>query len=159
MARLKYKLEENNITEIETKLGVIKVNVSNAICFPQGIVGFGNLHNYCLAEIPDNILPGALMLQNLEDKKLGFITIPISDIFLKGEKPLINYEDILSAAESYGILPENLTVLAILTISKQDGKIGVSINLKAPIIIDKLEKIAYQHVFIKNDYPIAYSLK
>jgi flagellar assembly factor FliW len=158
MARLKYKLEEYSTREISTKLGTITVDLASAICFPQGIVGFSNLHYYCLAEIPEQKLPGALLLQNLEEEKLGFIVLPLADKFIKGDNPLINYEDIKSAAESYSITQDNLSVLVISTISRLEGKFKITINLKAPILIDKNEKVAYQHVFIKNEYPLDYPL-
>lgn len=159
MARLKYKIDVSEIREVETKLGKVQLNLSSAICFPHGIIGFDNLNYYCLCSIPENkISTGALLLQSVEDAKLGFIVLPLAEKLYKEQNGLIKYEDILTAASSYGIKEENMNIIVIASLTRENGKPKISINLKAPILVDILEKIAYQHVFVKNDYPLAFEL-
>lgn len=157
MARLKYKLFEDN-KEIETKFGKIIVSIDNTICFPQGIIGFPSCHHYCFTEVPDNKLPGARILHSLEDEKLSFIVLPLAPLFYKGENGLIKFDDVASGLESYHINEENLSLVVIAKLIRIDGKLRFSINLKAPLFVDVHEKTAYQHIFIKNDYPISYIL-
>lgn len=159
MARLKYKIDATETKEVETRLGKVKLNLSSAIFFPHGIIGFNNLHYYCLCSIPDNkIADGVLLLQSAEDSKLGFIVLPLAERFYKEKNNLIKYEDIMLAANSYDIKEQNLSVLVIASIKIENSKPQISINLKAPILVDGHEKIAYQHVFVKHDYPLAFEL-
>jgi flagellar assembly factor FliW len=157
MARLKYKLLDSEIRELDTKFGKIQIDMSAAICFPTGVIGISGNY-YCLTEIPENKLPGALLLQNLDNIDFGFLVLPLSEKFYTGENSLIKYEDVESAISSYGIEEENVNILVISSIKKTDGQLKISINLKAPIFIDSKEKIAFQHVFIKKEYPVAYPL-
>lgn len=159
MARLKYKYNaEEKTREVDTKLGKVSLNLSAAICFPHGIVGFSNKHHYCLAEIPEGKLAGALLLQSLEEDRLGFIVLPLAEKFYSGDQNLLLAEDVLEACNLYNIKSEDLDLLVIATLSKIDNKFKISINLKAPILMDRKEKIAYQHVFIRHDYPLTYFL-
>lgn len=158
MARLKYKLEEYTKKEIQTKLGKVIIDESSSICFPKGIVGFPSLHYYSIVDVPENQLPGAYMLQSIEDDKLAFVILPLVEKFYTGENSLIMNEDIKIATDSYGILAENLKLFVIAKIQKIEENIKFSINLKAPILLDAKEKVAYQHVFIRKDYPLAYYL-
>lgn len=158
MARLKYKLNDDNITQVTTKLGLITIDLSKAICFPKGIVGFPNLHYYCCVEVPENKLPGALILQSIDDERAGFIVLPLAEKFYKGESALIKYEDVLDAAESYGIKEDSINIMVIARVARHDDQFYLTINLKAPIILDLQERLAYQHIFVKNTYPLNYTL-
>ncbi|MDX2050116.1 MAG: flagellar assembly protein FliW [Rickettsiaceae bacterium] len=157
MARLKY-IVEDKIYEVSTKLGNIKVSPSNTIFFPRGLCGIGDIKKYCLSNIPENKLPGALIMQSLEGEDLTFIVVPLSSYFYEGEHAVMDYTQIRLASEQYDIKEDNLSVLAISKISKIDDKFEISLNLKAPIFLDTSEKLAFQHVFIKYDYPIDYKI-
>ena len=158
MTRLKYKIGSDEVRDIDTKLGKVTLHLSAAICFPHGVIGFDNLHYYCLCAIPEGRMPGALLMQSVEEEKLGFIILPLAEKFYKEGGALLELEDVRSAAESYDIREENLTVLVIASLSKEIGERKISINLKAPIFLDNKEKVAYQHVFIKNSYPLSFQL-
>ena len=158
MSMLKKKQSESEICKINTKFGTVEADLDSAIYFPKGIVGFCKSNYYCITNVPENKLPGAFLLQSLDQQDLCFIILNLPEKLYTGENALINYDDISDAVENFKIGKNNLEIMAIAKISKKDDNIRISINLRAPLFIDIKNKIAYQHVFVKDDYPLAYYL-
>lgn len=160
MVKLRYKFDHTNITTINTKFGEIKTDLSSIYCFPKGIVGIPNAHYYYICEVPENKVPGAYLIHGLDECEISFITLPLTEKFYVGENALIKYEDIYNSTETYNINHDDLMILVIAKISRDSdsNKINISINLKAPIFVDLKEKTAYQHVFIRKEYPLEYPL-
>ncbi len=158
MARLKYK-DQFQEKKLITYFGEITLDPQKVIYFPNAILGFANLYNYCISTIPDNKIPGSLILQSLDNEKIAFIITPLGEAIFSGPDAVMNYDDILQGAKLYNIEGENLSVVAITKISKDGDNLQITANLMAPILIDKQEKVGYQHVLLRNDYPLDYIIK
>ncbi|NDB82480.1 MAG: hypothetical protein EB127_07040 [Alphaproteobacteria bacterium] len=158
LARLKFK-EDFQVKEVETYFGRIILEAARVIYFPNAILGFSEFHNYCIATIPDNKVPGSLILQSIEDEKLAFIVTPLGDDLFDKNNPVLDYEEIEAAASLYNIEETNLSCVAITKLSKLEGEIIKTANLMAPLLLDMREQVGYQHVFLKNNYPINYIIK
>ncbi|MDX1916368.1 MAG: flagellar assembly protein FliW [Rickettsiaceae bacterium] len=154
MARLKYKYLQPKI--IETYFGQITVDPDKIINFPKTILGFPQYHDYCICNIPENKVPGSLIMQSAEEDRHAFIITPLGNEIFEASDPVMEYQDLVDVASTYNIKQENLFSLAITKLSKENDKIIKTLNLMAPILIDIHEKLGYQHVFLKNNYPINY---
>ncbi|MDX1923881.1 MAG: flagellar assembly protein FliW [Rickettsiaceae bacterium] len=152
MARLKYK-PQTEVKEVETIFGKIVIDSSATIHFPNAILGFPKYNYYCICPIPNNKIPGSLIFQCTENDKLTFLVTPIGNF---EESSILKYEDITLVATTYNIEEQNLAILGITRLYKSGQELQATINFMAPLFIDLKEKIGFQHVFLKNNYPINY---
>lgn len=126
-----------------SRFGLVEYEEENTIRFPHGLPGFEDLHTYVWLH-PDPELPISY-LQCVDDGHVSFIVI---DPFLV----LPSYEFELSESvkkELQLTKPEDVTILVIVTV-KGDIR-EATVNLKAPLVINKKERIGKQ--VILHDYP------
>ena len=143
---------------INTRFGTILVDPNQVINFPLGLLGVPQEKNYYLSSYPDKEVQSYSLLQSVEYENLCFLTIPLADEFFSTEDSLLAKSDILYAKEHYNI--KGLAVFLIATIhnNKKKNTSRISVNLKAPILIDTEESLAYQHVFVRKEYSLKYFL-
>ena len=130
------------IIETET-LGEIEYFEKDIIFFDDGIYGFGGMKKFILILNPIEQLPFHY-LQSIEDKRLSFIiTSPflfVKDYAFDISDLLVEKMDIKSTEDidifSIAVLPEDLN--------------ETTINLKAPIIVNKKNKKARQYILNEN---------
>ena len=139
--------------EIETRLfGTIEIEDEKIICFENGIIGFPDLRKYTLIyDIEKKDEHKVFFLQSVED---GDFALPVLDplLVMKDYKPDIK-EEILNAL---GELAEgNMYILVTLTATK--SKEDMSVNLKAPIVINTDSRKACQ-VIVENEYPVKFKI-
>lgn len=134
-----------------TRLGEMEVVDKDIIQIPEGILGFSGCEKYTWINHDDQESPIEL-LQSIDDADLTFMLV---DPFLF--KPDYVFElqeewkDKLNVYQS-----EQLTVRAIVTVRSIDR---ISINLKAPIIINNRSRIAAQIVLDGPEYTLQYFIR
>jgi len=129
---------------IETEiLGEVEYLEKDIILFEEGLYGFGGMKEFILLLNPVEELPFHY-LQSIEDERLSFVvTSPF--IFIK------NYEFDLSdtVIEKMRIeAAEDMDIFSIVTIPEKLEE--TTINLKAPIIVNKSNKKAKQCILNEN---------
>ncbi len=154
----KQLIETESEEIIITRFGKAIFNVEKAIYFPHGLLGIKHVKSFIIVAYPDVNVKSYSLLQSIEDKNLCFLTIPLTPDFFATKDSLLAHDDISNALTQYDIDEANLAIILVATIhNNKNNKIHkVSVNLKAPLLIDTLKLIGYQHVFIKQDYPIKY---
>lgn len=159
MARLKDS-SDKPLKELTTKIGSIQITAKDIVYFPYKILGFNNSSRYCILDFPGKEKDDFKLLQSVDDEKTCFVVLYITEKFYKDEGSIIKFSDIESAAESYNIDMDYLNIYLISSMKNDDqGQPTLSVNLKAPILIDRNTNVAYQHVFVKNEYPVSFLLK
>ncbi len=138
---------------IESRYGAVTVNLKNAIFFPKGILGLPDCKDFCIATLPDKRMERFKLLQSLNDAKLSFVVLPLA-----ADTPLIDKADIQECCTVTQIKPENLVILAIVSVQKTPEKTRITANVRAPIIVDTNDKLAIQYVFPNNKYNICHPL-
>lgn len=130
--------------EIESRyFGLLHYEEEDVIGFPAGLPGFENQQRFLLIEQPVN-RPLAF-LQSLDRIELCFVTVPVQVVMQDYRVPLSREEctilglDVGAEARPGG----DLLVLAILAV-EADG--GVSVNLRAPLVIHCARRRAVQAV-------------
>ncbi|MBP9674012.1 MAG: flagellar assembly protein FliW [Bacteriovoracaceae bacterium] len=121
-----------------SRFGEVSVKDEDVIHFPQGILGFDSLKKFFIVDPNDKNL--ILWLQSVDNENIAF---PILEpkIF----EPTYQVE--ISPTETASLQLsniENCEIYAIVTIPKNTAEI--SINMKAPIIINTQNRIARQIV-------------
>ena len=135
---------------VTTRFGEIDIDETKIIEMRGGILGFENLKKYIL-HIKDEENP-FWWFQSLDDGAIAFVVInPYS---AKADyEPMISDNDVklLEIEEA-----EDVVLLAIVTI--RQNPFSVSVNLRAPVVINAKKKIAKQVVLEDPLYPVQYYL-
>lgn len=136
---------------METRLfGEITIDANKIINFNDGMIGFGDLKQFML--INDNEKPDSkiLWLQSLDE---GSIAFPVVDpLFLKPDyNPIVEDELFKSIGEIV-----NDEILVLTTITVPENIENITINLKAPIVINPVTMKGCQIIVDNEDYLVRY---
>ena len=147
--------EKPQTRSIKTRFGTIEVEPEKGISFPHGLLGLPEQLGFFLSDFPRKNMDHFKLLQSLDDDELCFLTIPTEckNIFVK-------QEDIHEACQILEYEPELTLVLFIVSThrSSEEGPTQLSINAKAPILIDTAKKTAMQYVFHNSHYEIQHMI-
>lgn len=138
---------------IETRFGPIEFDRDNTIDMTQGLLGFPDVHEFALANLPDERFPQFKLLQCLTDPSLSFIVAPLNI-----ESGAIQPADLDEACDSLDIAREDLAVLIVVSVRKDPTGIQVTGNLRAPVILDTQRQVGRQYVLANSAYPIRQEL-
>ncbi|UZQ85473.1 flagellar assembly protein FliW [Thermoclostridium stercorarium] len=136
--------------QLNTKhFGVIEVDEKEILYFPSGIPGFENVRKFVLLERQEADSP-FFWLQCVDKPDLAFV---VTDPFYIKEDYYVDVDD-EEIAEIEINDPENVLTLAIVTIP-EDIRF-MTVNLKAPVLINMKNNMGKQ-VIMKNDtFPVRY---
>ena len=134
---------------IETRFGDIEFQLQNAIFMPRGMLGYADYHIFGVANMPDPKLEQFKLFQSLEEPSLSFIVAPLTP---DGETIVV--DDIEAACETLSIDPANAVILLVVSTRQIGPTTQISVNLRAPVILDGTSQNAYQHVLMNNRYPV-----
>lgn len=139
---------------IQTKLfGEITVNEEKKIYFENGIIGFSDMKNYLIIYDEEKGDKGKISwLQSVEEP--GFAIPVINPLFVKSDyNPIVNDELIKPLGD---LDPEEMLVLVTVTIPAKLE--NITVNLKAPIVINALTQKACQIVVENEDYLVKFPI-
>lgn len=137
---------------VETRFGVIAINRAAAIRFPEGLLGMPDMRDFCLAELPSSKMRRFKLLQCLNDPALSFIVMPLE----KGD--ILAEADLAEALGGYEIAPESLLVLLIVSVHRSPDAVRLSVNARAPLLVDSTRRAAWQYVFTHDGYQVRHML-
>lgn len=133
------------------RFGEIEISEDKLLHFEQGLPGFENEHEFVLV-IQDVNSPYAF-LQSAETEELAFLMA----------RPFVffpDYEFVLSdtAEEQLGLKSEeDLDIFVMVTIPDRDVT-KITVNLLAPVVINKRNQQAQQYVLEKTKYTVKQAL-
>jgi len=147
--------ENPNVVRITNKLGTFEYDRQLSIKFPNGVVGFPDFHEFGLANLPGSMADFKL-LQCITEPSLSFFVLPVDP-----KTAPIDAEDIAALCDAFKINPDHLAMLFIVTIRSAGpgGGITMSINHRAPIVIDASNRNARQVVFSNNKYSVQHIIQ
>lgn len=147
-------MSEENEVVVEGRFGEVRVLPSKALFFPQGILGFEEAKGFALTEFSSPKMNEHFrLLQSLDNASLSFITLPVGI-----DNSIIEEADILKISEEIGVSAEHILITLIASPAKVDGMMRVSVNAKAPIIIDAENRLACQYVFSHDKYAMKHDI-
>lgn len=142
-----------NTKKLETRFGIIHVDLNKNIFFPHGIIGLEENKNFIITDIPNQKEADFKILQSLDEIDLSFVIMPYNI-----ETKWIKIEDINKTASILAIDIEDLLIVFIATINNNKDKCSITLNIRAPIFINTKYNMAAQYVFSKSDYSIKYEI-
>lgn len=142
-----------SLITVETRFGAVTFGPKNIIHFPQGLIGLPKSKRFGLSPIPDSRMGQFMILQSLEDFALSFLVLPLQI----GPNTLAP-EDAAEACAALAVPVEDADFFTVVTLRKAEKGLSVSINLRAPIIVDAKSHVARQYVMSNQKYPIRHQL-
>ncbi len=142
-----FKTDEPEV--IDTRFGKITLQKKSPLTFPRGLLGMADKFNFFLTDFPSPKLSHFKLLQSLDDYDLSFITLPLGL-----QNGIIMAEDLSHACKELGIAVENLVTLLIVSVHRMPGKTTLSVNARAPLLIDSQMRLAAQYVFPTDRYTV-----
>jgi flagellar assembly factor FliW len=141
------------ITVETTRFGSIDIADPRIVTMEEGgILGFSHLKTFVLL-IPDEKKP-FWWLQSLEDGSIAFM---VTDPF----KVMSGYETDLSPQDVQHLDikdVEDVAMFCIVTVNKA-LQLKITVNLRAPIVVNTKSMVARQIVLERDDYDIRYEIK
>jgi len=137
---------------IETKnFGNIIIDENKIYTFESGLPGFEQLKKFVIVE-DDNAGNESLFcwLQSTEDPETAFIMMDVYKI-VPDYNPLVYDDDLASLGD---VTDDSLLIYNIVVIPKTVSK--MSVNLKAPIVINLATNKGMQMITKNEDYPVKY---
>ncbi|NLG89106.1 MAG: flagellar assembly protein FliW [Clostridiaceae bacterium] len=136
--------------QLNTKhFGVIEIDEKEILYFPAGIPGFENVKKFTLLGRQENDVP-FFWLQGVDDPDLAFV---VTDPFAINDNYYVDADDdeikIIEAKD-----PERILTLAIVTVPNDITK--MSVNLKAPILINMDNNKGMQVIMKNETFPVKY---
>lgn len=127
--------------KLTTLFGEREFAWDKAIYFPAGLKGFPDHNVFALASFPGEGASSFILMQCLTEPELAFIVAPYNL-----DSGTIKSAHLEQAFGIHGIKKDDGAVLLIVTLHKpEDGDVIMSVNLRAPIILDTARQSAYQH--------------
>lgn len=137
--------------KVNTKYhGVREYKEEDIITFKKGLPGFEGLKKYILFPVEQNDLFS--ILQSLEDESIGLVVVSPFDVIneyeFKIQDELLDSLDIKSESE----------VMVINTVTLSSMVENITVNLKAPIIINTRLGLGEQIILDKDEYKVKHPL-
>lgn len=150
----KPKVAENPKRKIRTRFGEVEINVEKQLTFPHGILGLPAQLHFCLADFPREGFDQFKLLQSIDDEELCFIVLP-ADF----HNTFVKESDFEEACNVMEIDPDMLLALFIVSTHRTpDQETRLSVNAKAPIMVNTADRTALQYVFNNKDYEIRHMI-
>ena len=124
-----------------SQFGEIEFDENLIINFPEGIIGFEYLKKFII--IDDEDTRPFRWLVSVEEPEIGFALLELAFV-------------VENCDERFELDPSRYVLFGIVTLSKDISR--VTINLKAPVLIDKVKNEGRQIIVDSEEYPIAHPL-
>lgn len=140
----------DDLVTIENRFGRFVFDRDHALSAPRGLPGFPEATEFGLASLPDPRYQNFRLFQCLADPDLSFIVAPLDP-----KSGLISGKDVAEMLDSLDIPPNDAAMLLVVTARKDPEQgVSVSVNLRAPIVVDARKRTAHQHVLPSDAYAI-----
>jgi|SRR5690554_3118461 len=128
---------------VATRLGELNVEEKDIVQFPQGILGFEEYKRYTVIEQEDSVFS---FLQSIDEPELAFVVM---------------YPELVDGSYSVALTKEQIALLeidnpsdglvyGIVTVPEKVSE--MTINLQAPIVINKNKNLGAQIVLMDGKY-------
>ena len=138
---------------IDTRFGPMEFAKDQSIEMPRGVLGFAEHRNFGLAYLPNKFIDQLMLLQSLTDPDTSFLVLPLNI-----DAGIIDEADLVSACQTMNIDPDQAAVVVIVTIRDVAGNPQITVNLRAPIILNSVTQTGWQYVLPNGKYSVRHTL-
>ena len=134
---------------VKSRFGALTFQNANLVRMPRGILGYANHQTFGLANMPDQNLAQFKVLQSMDEAELSFIVLP-----LETGNDCITEVDLRTACQMLSLDFGDSAVLLMVSTRQVGPATQISVNLRAPIILDANNRRAWQYVLPNATYPV-----
>jgi flagellar assembly factor FliW len=134
-----------------TRFGSIDVDDGAVLTFTQPIIGFQQFRRFVL--LPGGDDSGLSWLQSVDSGDLAFIVVDPRVVVRDYEFKLSRHELDELAVDS----ERDLDVYTLVVVPADAA--GIRTNLKAPILVNRAQRLAKQTILEHSDYPVRFELR
>jgi flagellar assembly factor FliW len=139
--------QEDKKTIQTTRFGELSYELQDVIFFPRGIPGFETQREWALAGDEGSAIK---WLQSLTD---GSLALPVTtpDVVMPSYNARIPDDELELIEASKDV--RDLALLTVLSIPEAEPW-NMTVNLRAPIVVDTVTRKALQVIVLNEDYPV-----
>ncbi|HVO14886.1 MAG TPA: flagellar assembly protein FliW [Alphaproteobacteria bacterium] len=144
---------EGDMITVPTMFGPMTFARDALLTLPAGLIGMPGKKTFGLGDMPDASYGNFKLLQCIEQPELAFLVLPLE--FLPDR---IGAADVAEALTALAVPAEQAALLLIVTARKNDGHVTLTANLRAPVVVNRKERVARQYVMPNSAYEIRHVL-
>ena len=132
-----------------SRLGPIVIDTEKIIAAPRGLFGFEALRQFVLLRLPAERFGPLGLLQCIEDTSSAFLfyaDVPAASLYRPG--------DLEAACRDLAI--DLHAAATLVLVAARPSPAGLTMNLRAPVIVDTAHRLAFQHILANGDYPVRF---
>jgi flagellar assembly factor FliW len=137
----------------ESRFGKIIIHPDKMVAFPAGVLGMPEKQSFCVAHFPNDKVQYYKVLQCMHDPALAFIVRPVQQLD-PVTMNLYTAADLRNAARDLGYSFAHLALLLIATVTRRDDQADITLNVRAPLMIDTRLLQGTQYVLGNEDYAV-----
>jgi len=141
------------LVPVKSRFGQFMFDLDRAVALPDGLLGFPAARSFALVPLESDRLRPFQLMQVIEDEKLSFLVLAFDR-----DNPLIRAPDADAAARACGIDNHEFGVILIANLRRSPSGPKLSLNLRAPVMLDLNTRRAWQHILADEQYPIRHFL-
>ena len=145
--------DTNGEVVIKSRFGDVSADIGKAISFSRGLLGMPDRFRFILANFPSAKMQQFKLLQSLDEVQLSFITLP-----LDMQNAIIGVDDLRMACKDLQISEQQAAILLIVSVHRTPDQVKLSVNSRAPLIIDAERRSGVQYVFQNDAYKVQHML-
>lgn len=138
---------------LKTRFGDVTIDTSKVILFARGLLGMPDKHQFVITNFPNPKMQQFMLFQSVDDSNLSFITLP-----LDMKNNIISGTDMSTACRDLQFSESSAAVLLIVNVHRSLDEVKLSVNARAPLIIDADRRIGTQYVFPQDTYNVQHML-
>ena len=139
---------------IDTRYGAMSFDRAAALGMIRAMPGFPGLTDFALGNLPDPRFGQFKLLQSLDEPEVSFLVTPVPV-----ENPVIAIEDAEQMLKDLGVEKENAALLLIVTVRKDTEGVALTVNARAPVVVDTEHRKAAQYVMRSETYSIQHPIE
>jgi flagellar assembly factor FliW len=143
-----------NDLRVETRFGTYAVAADKTLRFERGLLGFAQPGSFALLDLPGAAPQAFRLLQKTDDPTLGFIVWPLT-----GELQADAEADLQALCDARHVKRADAVFLLIATLRpKAEGGVDITVNRRAPVLLDGQRMTGVQVVLNDPRYEVRYRL-
>ncbi len=120
---------------------------------PLGLIGFEGRTRFVVSPLADRRFPTLRLLRSIDEPGLSFVVAPVDP-----DDGLIDEAGIREAQRQAGIGPDEAGYALLVSVRCENGVPAASVNLCAPLVIDRGRGVGRQVVLSSERYPLRYPI-
>lgn len=133
-----------------TRFGQIEIEDAQVITLTQPIIGFAEYRRFVILPGPQEGV--VFWLQSTESPDLAFLIVDPRNV-MPGYHVSLGPSDLAELAVNS---PDEIEIYTLLVVPEDPAKVRT--NLRAPILVNRKQRLGRQTILDRTDYPIQYFL-